>query len=178
MRPKHQIAAAAVLVAAAVACTACGTSQVIGNLGLAVDAVSVALPLIGPAAGLPANTQAQIQQYLAATNTAIGQASDILAGPGTDGQKAAQIFASFSGIAVPAVPAKYQGIAQAVQQVSVLVARFLSGLPPATAQPLGVRAGGMNRPTAAVVPGKTTVLSAGDLVRLAAIKQKALTQAR
>lgn len=171
MRPKYQFAAAALVVAAAVAFTACGTSQVIGNLELAVDAVAVALPLIGPAAGLPADTTVQIQKYLSATSTAIGQASDILAGPGTDAQKSAQIVAAFSGIAVPLVPAQYQGIAQAVQQVAVLVARFLAALPAATTQPLAVRPTG----STVAVPGKTTALSASDRQRLLAVKQKALS---
>lgn len=174
MARKHQFAAAVLVAVAAGAFLGCGTSQVIGNLELAVDAVSVALPLIGPAAGLPADLQAQIQQYLAATNTAIGQASVILSSPASDAAKAAEIAAAFAGVAVPAVPAKYQGIASAVQQVAVLVSKFLAGLPVASTQPLAVRA------HAAIVatPGKTTPFSISDQKRLLNIREKVLTQAR
>jgi len=171
MRPKHTFAAATLVVVAAVAFSGCGTNQVITNLELAVDAVQVALPLIGPAAGLPADLQGQIQTYLGATSQAIGKASDILSGPGDDAAKAAQITAAFAGIAAPIVPVKYQGIATAVQQVAVLVSKFLAGLPSPSTQPIAVRAPGSHP----IVPGQTTKLSASDLSRLAAIKQKALT---
>jgi hypothetical protein len=166
------LAPLALMLVALISLAGCGSSQVIGNLELAVDAISVALPLIGPAAGLPADTQSQIQRYLGATSAAIAQASDILAGPGDDATKAAQITAAFAGIAVPVVPAKYQGIAQAVQQVATLVARFLATLPSPSTQPIALRAPGAK----ASVPGATTKLSAGDLRRLTVVKQKALTQ--
>lgn len=141
----------------------CGTSQVITSLELAIDAVAAALPLIGPAAGLPADLTAQLEGYLGATSTAVSQASDILAGPGTDEQKAAQIVAAFAGIAVPIVPAKYQGIATAIQQVAQMVAKFLATLP----SPALVSA------RAAGVTEHTTVFSEGDLRRLAEVKTKA-----
>jgi hypothetical protein len=172
MRPTKHLAAASFVVAAAVAFMGCGTSQIISNLELAVDAVSVALPLVGPAAGLPVDVQTQVGQYLVATSKAIGQASDILAGPGDDATKAAQITAAFAGIAAPIVPAKYQAIAQAVQQVATLVAKFLGSLPVASTQPIAVRAPGAR----AALPGQATALSKGDLARLAAVKTKALTQ--
>lgn len=164
----------ALTLAALLILSACGASQVITDLELAVDAAAVALPLIGPSAGLPPALQAQIQGYLTATSMACGQAADILAGPGTDAAKGAEIAAVFAGIAVPAVPAQYQGIASAVQQVAVLVAKFLGGLPVASTQPLAVRAPG-SRPA---VPGNVTKLSDSDRAKLASIKEKVLTMTR
>ena len=67
-------------------------------------------------------TIASVSGYLAATSQAITQATDIEAGTGTDAQKAVQIAAAFAGIAAPIVPAKYQALANAVQQVAQYIA--------------------------------------------------------
>jgi len=152
---------------------ACSSNQVITDLELAVDAVEVALPLIGPSAGLPADLEAQIEKYLSATGTAVAQASDILAGSNTDAQKAAAIAAAFAGIAVPIVPARYQGIASAVQRVAVLVANFLVSLPTAAPNP-NVR----TQDVGGAVSSKRTPVSSSDRQRLAQIKAKALAAHR
>lgn len=157
---------------ALMAMTGCSSDQVISSLELSVDAVSAALPLIGPTAGLPAPLQTAIQTYLGATSDAIASASDILAGPGTDAAKTATIVASFAAIATPSVPAQYQSVATAVQQVALLVAKFIAQLPSATttAKPVGASA---FLPSPSADAGKTTNWTAAQKKKLAAIKAKA-----
>jgi hypothetical protein len=108
----------------------CSTSP-IEYLNLAVGALEVVLPLIGPAAGIPPNVISSVESYLGATSDAISKATDILNGPGTSAEKTAQIVAAFAGIAEPIVPVQYQALANAVQQVALYVAKFLASLPPA-----------------------------------------------
>jgi hypothetical protein len=111
----------------------CSTSQVLSNLQIALDAVSVALPILAGLTGVPAPVVAAVESYVQATNTALGQASTILAGAGTDAQKAAQIAAAFAAIAVPVVPAQYAVLVQLVATLAADVAQFLAGVPAATA---------------------------------------------
>lgn len=132
----------------------CNTSP-LAYLDLAVGALEVALPLIGPAAGLPPDVVAQVGSYLAGVSQAATQASDILAGPGTDAQKSAQILAAFAGIAEPIVPVQYQAIVSAVQQVALYVAKFIASIPAAS-------------PTAA------TPLSASSQAKLKTIRARAV----
>jgi hypothetical protein len=138
--------------------SACSSNQVISDLQLAIDAVSIALPLVGPTVGLPAALVSQIDTYLSATSQAVSQAADILAGPGNDTSKAAAIAGAFAGIAAPIVPPQYASIANAVQQVAQAVQTFLAAQPAAAAN---------------VVYGKTTKLSNGDKADLVGIKAKA-----
>ena len=151
---------------------ACSSNQVVTSLELTIDAVSSALPLVGPAAGLPPDIQAAVQTYLGATSEAVGKAAVILDGPGTDAQKAAAITSAFAGIAAPIVPAKYQQIATAVQNVAELVAKFLSHATSAS-----IESGPAVRGASAFAPEPskkgTTKLSAKDRKRLAEIKARA-----
>lgn len=146
----------AALVVAILLCTltGCGVSPVT-TLELAVGAAEVALPLIP---GVPADVAAAVESYLSATSSAITQASTILAGPGTDAQKAAAITAAFAGIAVPVVPAQYQALATAVAKVAQYVEQFLV----ASGSAVSTTAGS---PTHAV--------SAKDTGRLSAVKTRA-----
>lgn len=164
----------ALMLASTVTQTSCSKPDPITTLGLAVDAVGIALPLLGPSAGLPADLQAKIQTALEATRAAIAKTADILSGPGDDASKAARITALFVPISIPFVPAQYQGIAGAVAQVTKYVGEFLATLPTPSSQPLALRAPGSR----AAVPGETTKLITGQLQKLAAIKQKALTIAQ
>jgi len=129
MKKRLSAAIAAILI---LALAGCGASP-IQILELAVTSVELALPIIEQTAGVDPATIAAVQNYLGAVSQGITKASDILAGPGTDAEKAAQIVAVFAGIAVPVVPAQYQAIVTAVQQVAQNIAQFIGSLPsPAT----------------------------------------------
>jgi hypothetical protein len=119
---KTALAAVLILSLISAGCTA----SAIDILNLAVGALEIALPLVAPAAGIDPTTASAVESYLAATSAAISQASDILAGPGTDAQKAAAIAQAFAGIAKPLVPAKYTALVNAVQEVAKYVAQFLA----------------------------------------------------
>ena len=135
----------------------CGNSP-ITYLNLAVEALEVAVPLIGPAAGIPPGVVTQVGIYLGGVSQAISQASDILAGPGTDAEKTAQIVAAFAGIAAPIVPAQYQALVSAIQTVAADIAKFIASLP--------------------AVPASSSVstpVSDANRVKLHQIKTRALT---
>jgi hypothetical protein len=122
----------AALAAILILCLAGCAASPIDILGLAVGALEIALPLIGPAAGVDAATVTAVEGYLSATSQAITQAGDILAGTGSDAQKTTAIISAFAGIAAPVVPAKYSALVTAVGQVAQYVAQFLTSLPAAT----------------------------------------------
>ena len=112
----------------------------------------------------PATTTA-VESYLAAVSTAISKATDILAGPGTPAAKSAQIVAAFAGIAAPVVPAKYQSLVNAIQQVAQYVAQFIGSLPPPAV------AGKMSARAVSVSPA-----DAAKLTQIKARAQKVLLQ--
>lgn len=117
-------------------CVACSQNDVITSLQLSVDAASVALPLVAQSAGITPALEIQLENYLQATNTAISQASTILAGPGTPQEKSAAILAAFSADVIPVMPAGTPlAVVQAIQAVSQDVAKFLqTTATPATAK--------------------------------------------
>jgi len=143
----------AVIIAACLCLTGCAVSPVT-TLELAVGAIEIALPLIP---GVPTDVATAVESYLSATSAAITQASTILAGTGSDAQKAAAITAAFAGIAEPLVPAQYQSLATAVQKVAQYVAQFLTST------------------GSAANTTSTHALSAKDASRLAAVKTRAQT---
>jgi hypothetical protein len=139
VKAKLSAALAAILILSMVGCA----TSPIDLLNLAIGAAEVALPLVGGAAHVDPAVVTAVEGYLSAASQAIGQASDILAGPGTDAQKAVQIAAAFAGIAAPVVPGQYQSIANAVQAVAGYIAKFLASLPApsaATANAMAVTA--------------------------------------
>ena len=138
---------------------ACTTSQVIANLQIALDAISAGLPILAGITGVPAGTVAAVETYITATNQALGQASTILAGSGTDAEKAAQIAAAFANIAKPIVPSQYAAIAALVATVAGDVAQFLASVP--ASAPVAVVA------SKTATPGKTTSWSSHDKEMLA-----------
>lgn len=103
----------------------CSTAQVVTDLQIALDAITVALPVLGGLSGLPADVLAAVTTYLTATNQALGQASTILDGPGSVDEKFAAVGALFAGIAAPIVPPQYAALAQLVQTIATDVGRFL-----------------------------------------------------
>lgn len=156
--------------------TGCSTSTVVGNLQLAVDALSAALPLIAPA-GLPPALLAEIQAGLSDTGKAISAASGILANATTtDAEKAAAIAAAFAGIVeqdqyiVAAIPAQYRGIANAVTQIAEMVAQFLSSVP---GKPVPAPTAISAHVSVAPVKSTRTKFSHHDLTQLAGINAKA-----
>src|ERR1035438_4173487 len=68
----------------------CTSSQIIADIQIGLDAITALLPILGTL-GVPAAIQSDVATYAAATNTAFGKAATILAGPGTDPEKAALI---------------------------------------------------------------------------------------
>jgi len=127
----------AIVLAALLILSACSTSQVIANLQIALDAVAAGLPILSGITGVPPAVVSDVETYATATNQALGQASTILAGSGTDAQKAAQIAAAFAGITAPVVPAQYAAIANLVATVAKDVAAFLSSVPSGGSAPGG-----------------------------------------
>jgi hypothetical protein len=111
----------------------CSSSQIVTNLEIALDAIQAGLPILGGVSGVPAEVVSTAEDYLSAANAALGQASTILAGGGTDAEKTAQILAAFASIAQPAIPAQYGAIAQLVSLVAGDIFKFLAGLPSSTA---------------------------------------------
>jgi hypothetical protein len=152
-------AIAALLILSMIGCT----TSPIQILDLAVGAAELVLPLIGSAAHIDPAVQTAVEGYLSAASGAIAQASDILAGPGTDGQKSAAIVAAFAGIAVPIVPAQYQAIANAVQALAQYIAQFLGSLP----APMAMA-------HTATAKASVHTLSASDQATLTKIKARAL----
>jgi hypothetical protein len=123
---RHYAAIAALLILSLVGCT---TSQVVSDLQIALDAITVALPILGTLTGVPADVSTAVTNYATAANQALGQAATILDGPGTDAEKAAAIAAAFAGIAAPVVPAQYAALAQLVGTIAAEVAAFLGSVP-------------------------------------------------
>lgn len=153
---------AALLLATLLILSGCSTSQVINNLQTALDAISAGLPILAGITGVPPATVTQVETYLTATNQALGQASTILAGSGTDAQKAAQIAAAFAGIAAPVIPSQYAAIASLIGTVAQDVAAFLASVPGAAAP----AAGGVAH-SSALASGQTTKWTQHDYTVLA-----------
>ena len=120
----------ATLLILVLALTGCGSA--VNDLQVALDAITTAFPLIAGLTGVPAATTAEVVNYLDAANNALDQASTILAGPGTDAQKTAQIVAAFAAVVAPVVPSQYSALASLVQAIAGDVAKFLAGLPATT----------------------------------------------
>ena len=95
-RHAHHIAAVLIILTLLSACT---SSQIVTNLEIALDAISAGLPILGTVSGVPADVVTSAETYLTAANSALGQASTILAGGGTAAEKSALIIAAFAGIA-------------------------------------------------------------------------------
>lgn len=157
--------AIAVIVILALLMAACAPSTVVTALEAVVTAAEVAIPIIGPAAGLPMATTTAIIQYLQLVNQAAAQASTILAGTGTPAQKAADILKAFSNVAagcncIPAgTPA---AIVQVINGVGQAIATFLENFHPVTTPPVTA---------AAKIPNLK--VSAKDRDRLKQIQQRA-----
>jgi hypothetical protein len=162
----------AFVLAALLILSACSPSQTIGNLQIALDAISAALPIVSGLTGIPQPLVTTVETYITATNQALGQSSTILAGSGTDAQKAAQIAAAFAGIAAPIVPGQFSAIASLVQTIAGDVASFLGSVPAATANAL-TGGGGL----ASVPATHTTKWSKRDYEALAKATATANTNA-
>jgi hypothetical protein len=167
----HTRKPAAVLLAALLVLSACSPSQTITNLQIALDAISAALPILAGITGVPLPLVTTVETYLTATNSALGQASTIEAGPGTDAEKAVQIAAAFAGIAKPLVPGEFSIIAGLVQTIAGGVESYLASIPGASAP----AAGGL---TASSLPaGHITKWSKKDYQALAKATATANTNA-
>lgn len=154
MQTKLRAALAVIVILALVGCS---TGTVITNLQTALDAISAVIPILGTITGVPVDDVSAAETYVQAANQALGQASTILAGSGTDASKAAQIAAAFAGIAAPVVPAQYANIVALVQTVAGDVAQFLASVPATSTAAANAIATG----------GHTTKWSDADRARLA-----------
>ena len=112
--------------------TGCSGDQIITDLQAALDLISGFLPQLASITGVPAALLAAVETYIASTNTALGNASTILLGAGSAGEKTALILAAFAGIAAPLIPPPFNVIAGIVAGLAAAVAKFIAGLPPAT----------------------------------------------
>lgn len=144
-----------VAIAAMLILLGCTTSTVITDLQVALDAVTVALPVLAGLTGVPADVSTAVTNYVAAANEALGQAATILDGPDTDAEKAAAVAAAFAGVAAPVVPSQYAVLASLVQTIAQDVAAFLASVPSTQARALQVR------------PGHVTKWSLDERIRLA-----------
>lgn len=111
------------------ALVSCGTATVISALQLAVDAVTIAVPLIAAVTGVPAATVNLLLSYLGQVSQAISGAAKILAEPGTPAQQAAAIVALFASIAAPDLRGLPGAIVSAIQLVAKRVGEFLGHFP-------------------------------------------------
>ena len=139
----------------------CQPSSLVASLDAVISAAEIALPVIGSAAGLSPQTQAQIVSYLHLVDAATIQAADILAGVGTSAEKAAKIIGVFSAIAqgcncIP--PGTPQTVVAVVNAVVQAVAKFLGNF--------------QSSKMAAAKPVSTKV-TATDLAGLANIRNRA-----
>ena len=143
----------------------CQTSSSTQNLQAIVALAAGVTPLIASASGAPPEVIVQIETYLITVNTAVSQATPILASTTlTQAQKAAQITALFAAIAVPNLPpGTPQNIAVAVTGVANAVAVFLMEFQPQPVAPASPKL---------VMKGATKV-SATDIKVLAKIQEKA-----
>ena len=141
----------------------CTSSQIIADIQIGLDAITTLLPILGTL-GVPAAIQSDVATYAAATNAAFGKAATILAGPGTDPEKAALIVGSFAGIAKPLVPAQYASLVTQVAAIAQDVENFLLTLPAAKPATLGT-----------AKTAKTTAWSTSQQTALAKASYTALT---
>jgi hypothetical protein len=84
--------AAALVIVILVCLAACGQNQILTALTAVLDAAEIALPIIGPSAGLTPEQLATIMAYLKAVADFTGQASLILASTDTPAQKSVAIL--------------------------------------------------------------------------------------
>ena len=161
----------AALAALAVTQTGCAGDAIITDLQAGLDIIAGFLPQIGTLAGLPAALATAVQGYLASVNTALGNASTILLGGGTDAEKAALILAAFAGIAAPLIPPPFNVIAGIVAGLAAAVAKFLASLPPASTA--GIAATRTVGNSAAVMGHTSHVWSGKQSERLAHAKASA-----
>jgi len=169
------IPSSAAIAALAVTQTGCAGDAIIADLQAGLDLIAGFLPQIGTLAGLPAALSTQVQAYLTAVNTALGNASTILLGGGTDAEKAALILAAFANVAAPLIPVSFAGIAVAVIGLATAVAKFLASLPPATAAGIAITKTVGN--SAAVMGHTTHVWSSKQQQRLQAARATAAANA-
>lgn len=141
----------------------CKASGTIETLQFALDAISAGFPTIAKLTGVPADITNLVVTYLDQTNEALSQASVILAGPGTDAQKAAQVAAAFAVIVAPDLPGQYATLVQLIATVAGDVAKFLATLP-------------ATGPSTSTTPAasRVTKLSDHDRQSLAAARVKAV----
>jgi hypothetical protein len=106
--------------------SSCSSNQAIADLQVAVDLADIAFQAVAASASIPPDVQTLVVNYLQATDTALSQASAILAGPGTSAEKAAQVTAAFAAAVKPLLPAgTSQVVASAVNAVAAAIAKFL-----------------------------------------------------
>ncbi len=127
-----------------------------------INATSAVLPLL--AHNVSPDEVAKVQTYLGSASQAVSKASTILASTETPAQKSADIASAFAGIVAPDLPAQYQSIAAAVQEVAQMISQFL-------ADEGALKAAVANR-TRAASPAPQT-FSDADKARLAQIKTQA-----
>lgn len=151
---------------------ACSPDQITSSLELAVDAAIAAGPAVEAAAGVPADTQQIVGEYLDAAETCLSEAAAALdAAPARPSATAAQIAAVCSATLEksPALPAGTPAsVTAAVNAVATALAKFLGSVP--MPSPAGLPPSGASSFFAAQAPVKVKV----DRKRLTRIHSKLL----
>lgn len=107
--------------------SACNTSAIVTVLQDAVQAATVALPVVATAAGIPPVVTTAVENYLVAANSGIEQSASILTSGQTPAQEATQITAIFAKVVAPQLPpGTPQSVVSAVQSVADSIAKMLA----------------------------------------------------
>ena len=154
----HKFLTAPVLIAILLL-TACTPSTLVSSLQIAVDAVTVAIPVLA-AAGVDSATLMQVQTYLTAVSTATEEAATELATSDTSAVKVSKIVADFAGVVAPVIG--NPRVSAVVQAVAAAVQSFLTLLQ--QQQPSG--------PAAKAIASTVVKPSFADRSKLGAIKSQ------
>lgn len=152
-----------VILIALLVSAACSQSQILSSLRGVVIAAEMALPILGPASGLPPSTIITAGRWLQGVGKAAAEWSDILAGPGSAAEKSARIAQAGAAIAkgcnciAPGAPTQFVNVMNAV---SSAVLKFLGYFP--APGPL----------TAAARPVPEIVIKPADNKELAELRQR------
>lgn len=146
--------------------TACpSANSTIKILNTILTSAETLLPIITAGAGLDANLQKNLSNYLHAASGALVLTSDILNTNGSAAVKASQVTTAWAGVTAPILPAGTpQRVVSLVQAISSAITNLLQQFAPTPAAP--------GAPSARVP--KPIVVSASDAARLLEIRGRAV----
>lgn len=148
-----------VLIAVLLLSACSSSSTLLTALQIAVDAVTVAIPVL-QAAGIDSTALAQAQTYLTAVSTATEEAATELATSDTSAVKVSKIVADFAGVVAPVIG--NPRVSAVIQAVAAAVRSFLTLLQ--QQQPSG--------PTAKAIASTVVKPSFADRSKLGVLKSQ------